>query len=176
MAVPLPKSQTHHPARACAPLPLPHMLSWLDKTSQTPPPVCSFSCACEVAQSLHENNMSGANVQRRFSEILGEGKDFVTTFYVKKPVCEREFSATVLGRICKQWFSQLNRLIKKEEIKWGDKLKLFILFVSLFTLSLLSKIVCSLCRHRTHLNCTKGMLKKWQMDCTGTYPVASNVK
>ena len=33
---------------------------------------------------------------------------------------------------------------KIEEIKWGDKRKLFILFVPLFTLSQLSKIVCSL--------------------------------
>ena len=41
MIVPFPKSQTRHPARAQAPLHLPHMLFW-HKTLQTPPPVCIF--------------------------------------------------------------------------------------------------------------------------------------
>lgn len=31
---------------------------WLDKTLPAPPLARSFSCAYEVAQSLHENNMS----------------------------------------------------------------------------------------------------------------------
>ena len=41
LIVPLPKSQTRHPARAQAPLHLPHMLFW-HKTLQTPPPVRFF--------------------------------------------------------------------------------------------------------------------------------------
>ena len=62
MIVPLPKSQTRHPARAQAPLHLPHMLFW-HKTLQTPPPVRISFCAYEVAQSAHENSMSGANTR-----------------------------------------------------------------------------------------------------------------
>ena len=63
MIVALPKSQTRHPARAEAPLHLPHMLFW-HKTSQPPPPLFAFVfCAHEVAQSPHENSMSGANTR-----------------------------------------------------------------------------------------------------------------
>ena len=58
----VPKSQTRHPARAQAPLQLPHMLFW-HKTIQTPPPVRISFCAYEVAQSPHENSMSGANTR-----------------------------------------------------------------------------------------------------------------
>ena len=54
-----------------------------------------------------------------------------------------EFRARVLRRIFKQRFSQQN-LIKIKEMTRGDKGKLLILFVPLFTLSLLSKILCSL--------------------------------
>ena len=60
--VPLPKSQTRHPARAQAPLHLPHMFFW-HKTLQIPPPVRICFCAYEVAQSPHENSMSGANTR-----------------------------------------------------------------------------------------------------------------
>ena len=95
MIVPLPKSQTSHPARAQAPLHLPHMLFW-HKTLQTPPPVGIFFCAFEVAQSPHESSMSGANarsVLTRFgNNNWEEGKDFVKTFYVKKLVWEMEGS------------------------------------------------------------------------------------
>ena len=63
MIVPLPKSQARHPARARAPLHLPHMLIWHDKTLQTPPPVRNVSSAYEVAQSPHENNMSEATTR-----------------------------------------------------------------------------------------------------------------
>ena len=63
MSVPLPKSQTRHPAPARAHLHLPRVLFWQDKTLQTPPPVRSFSCAYEVAQSSHGNKMSGVNTR-----------------------------------------------------------------------------------------------------------------
>ena len=86
MIVPLPKSQTRHPARAQAPLHLPHMLFWHNKTLHTPPPVRSFFYVYEVAQSPHENNMSGANnknVLARFRDNnWKKGRDFVKTFYV----------------------------------------------------------------------------------------------
>ena len=49
MIVPLPKSQTRHPACAWAPLHLPYMLFWHDKTLQTPTPVRSFPCTYKVA-------------------------------------------------------------------------------------------------------------------------------
>ena len=62
MILPLPKS-TRHPARALAPLHLPHMLFWHYKTLQTPSPVHTFFCAYEVSQSPHENKMSGANTR-----------------------------------------------------------------------------------------------------------------
>ena len=70
MIVPLPKSQTRHPARARVPLHPPHMLCWYDKTLQTPPPVRSLSYAYEVAQCPHENNMSGADTKSVLAEIL----------------------------------------------------------------------------------------------------------
>ena len=44
MIVPLPKSQTRHPARAQAPLHLPHTLFW-HTTLQTPP-LFAFFCVC----------------------------------------------------------------------------------------------------------------------------------
>ena len=94
MNVPLPKSQTCHPARSSSPASLTH--AFLHKTLQTPPPVRISFCAYEVAQSPHENNMSGANtrsVLTRFGDNNREkGEDFVKTFYVKKLVWEMEGS------------------------------------------------------------------------------------
>ena len=89
MIVPLPKSQTRHTARAQAPLHLSHMLFWHNKTLQTPPPVrSSFFCAYEVAQSPHENSISGANTRsvlaRSGDNNWEKGEDFVKTFYVEK--------------------------------------------------------------------------------------------
>ena len=95
MIVPLPKSQTCHPACAQAPLHLPYMLCW-HKTLQTPPPVRIFFCSYEVAQSPLENSMSGANtrsVLARFGDNNWEkGEDFVKPFYVKKLEWEMEGS------------------------------------------------------------------------------------
>ena len=95
MIVPLSKSQTRHPARAQVPLHLPHMLSW-HKTQQTPPPVRILFWAYEVAQSPHENSMSGANtrsVLARFGDNHWEkGEEFVKTLYVKNLVWEMEGS------------------------------------------------------------------------------------
>ena len=70
MIVPLPKSQTRHPARARAPLHLPHMLFWHDKTLQTPSPVRSFSYENEVAQSQLGNKMSGVNTKSVLARFL----------------------------------------------------------------------------------------------------------
>ena len=56
MILPLPKSQTRHPARAQAPLYLPHVL-------YKPLPLFAFFWAYEVAQSPHEKTMSGANTR-----------------------------------------------------------------------------------------------------------------
>ena len=104
MIVPLPKSQARHPARARTPLHLPHMLFWHDKTLQTSPPVRNFSSAYEVAQSPHENNMSETttrSVLARFCDNNWEkGKDFVKTFYVKKPVWEMEGNASARWMTC----------------------------------------------------------------------------
>ena len=70
--VPLPKSQTCHPARSQASLHLPHILYWHDKKFTSSSPCSQFLLRLEVAQSPHENDMPGANTyQRRFSEILG---------------------------------------------------------------------------------------------------------
>ena len=68
---------------------------FLHKTLQTTPPV-RFFCAYEVAQSLHENSMWGANtrsVLARFGDNSWEtGDDFVKFFYLKKLVWEMEGS------------------------------------------------------------------------------------
>ena len=62
-------------------------------------PFRSFSCVYEVALSPHENNMSEANtrsVLARFCDNNWEKeKYFVKTFFVKKPVWEREESASI---------------------------------------------------------------------------------
>ena len=60
MIVPLPKSQTRHPARAQAPLHLSHM-HFLTQNFTNPSPCSHFFCAYEVSQSPNENSMSGAN-------------------------------------------------------------------------------------------------------------------
>ena len=109
MIVLLSKSQTRHPARAQAPLHLPHMPFWHNKTLQTPPPVRSFFCAYEVAQSLHENTMLWANTRRvlaRFGDNNWEKReDFVKPFYVKKLVwgMEESLSARARWMTCKTY-------------------------------------------------------------------------
>ena len=61
---------------------------WHDKILQTPTHVLSFSCANEVAQNPHENDVSGANTRgalARFCDNNREkGKDFVKICHVKK--------------------------------------------------------------------------------------------
>ena len=93
MIVPLPKSQTRHPARTQAPIS--HTCFFWHKTLQTPP-LFAFFCAYEVAQSTHENSMWGSNtrsVSARFGDNNWEkGEDFVKTFYVKKLEWEMEGS------------------------------------------------------------------------------------
>ena len=96
MIVPLPNSQTRHPARTQAPLHLQHMT----QQSFTNPFSCShLFCSYGVAQSPHENSMSGANtrsVLERFGDNNWEkGEDFVKTFYVKNLVWEMEGSMSV---------------------------------------------------------------------------------
>ena len=82
MIVPLPKSQTRH--------------AFLTQNFTNPSACSLFFCAYEVAQSPHENSMSGANtrsVLARFGDNNWEnGEDFVKTFYVKKLVWEMEGS------------------------------------------------------------------------------------
>ena len=96
MIVPLPKSQTRNPARAQAPLHLPHMLFNTKLYKPLPGPFPHFFCAYEVAQSLYENSILGANtksVLARFGDNNWEkGEDFVNTLYVKKLLWEMEGS------------------------------------------------------------------------------------
>ena len=93
MIVPLPKSQTRHPARAQLPSPT-H--AFLTQNFTNPSPCSLFFGAYEVEQSPHENSMWGANtrsVLTRFGDNNWEkGEDFVKTFYVKKLVWEMEGS------------------------------------------------------------------------------------
>ena len=103
MIVPLPKSQTRHPARAQAPIHLPHM--FFDKTKLYKPlPLFAVFCVYEVAQSPHENNMSGANTKSVLARFRDnnwkKGRDFVKTFYVKKLMWEREGSLSVRWMTC----------------------------------------------------------------------------
>ena len=81
--------------------------------------VCIF-CAYEVAQSPHENSMSGANtwsVLARFGDNNWEkGEDFVKTFYVKKLVWEMEGSL----RAHTHWMTlkQYDH-VAKSELRWN---------------------------------------------------------
>ena len=90
MMIPLPKSQTRHPARAQAPLHLSHKCFFDTTKLYKPSPSSQLFCAYGVAQSLHENDMSGANTRNvlaRFGDNNWEkGEDFVKTFFVKKLV------------------------------------------------------------------------------------------
>ena len=65
-------------------------------------PLFAAFFAYEVAQSLHENNMSGANTRSVLARFGGnnweKGKDFVKTFYVKKLVWEMEGSLSERAR------------------------------------------------------------------------------
>ena len=88
MIVPLPKSQTRHPARAQAPLHLPHHVFLTQQNFTNPFPCSQFFCVYEVAQSPHENNMSGANTKSVLARFRDNNwkkeRDFAKTFYVKK--------------------------------------------------------------------------------------------
>ena len=91
--VPLPKSQARHPARAQAPI---SHTCFFDTKLYKPLPLFASFCAYEVAQSLHENSMWGANTRSllaRFGDNNWEkGEVFVKTCYVKKLVWEMERS------------------------------------------------------------------------------------
>ena len=69
---------------------------FFDTKLDKPLPVLVFICAYEVAQSPHENSMSGGNtrsVLARFGDNNWEKReDFVKPFYVKKLVWEMEGS------------------------------------------------------------------------------------
>ena len=94
MIVPLPESQTHHPACAQAPRspPSPTHAFLTQQNFTNPSPCLHFFCAYEVAQSPHENSMVGADTRSvlvRFGDNYWEkGEDFVITFYVKN-LCGR---------------------------------------------------------------------------------------
>ena len=97
MIILLPKSQTRHPARATH--------AFLKQRNFTNPSSYShFFFAYEVAQSLHENNMSGANtrsVLARFGDNKQEkGEDFVKPFNVKKLVRGMEGSLSARWMTC----------------------------------------------------------------------------
>ena len=96
LIVPLPKSQTRHPARTQA---LISHTCFFDTKLYKPLPLFAFFCAYEVEQSPHENSMWGANtrsVLARFGNKNWEkGEDFVKTFYVKKLAWEMEGSLSV---------------------------------------------------------------------------------
>ena len=81
MIVPLPKSQTRHPARVQAPI---SHTCFFDTKLYKPLPLFAFFCTYEVAQSPHENSMSGAktrSVLTRFGDNNWEKEeDFVKTF------------------------------------------------------------------------------------------------
>ena len=71
--------------------------AFLTQQNFTNPSPCSqFFCVYEVAQSLHKNNMSGANTKSILARFRDnnwkKGRDFVKTFYVKKLMWEREGS------------------------------------------------------------------------------------
>ena len=79
--------------------------AFLTQQNFTNPSPCSqFFCVYEVAQSPHENNMSGANtksVLARFRDNNWEnGRDFVKTFYVKNLMWEREGSLSARWMTC----------------------------------------------------------------------------
>ena len=92
MIVPLPKSQTRHPARPQAPS-ISHKC-FIDTKLYKPLPLFAFFFA--LTQSLHENSMSGANTRsvlaRSGDNNWEKGEDFVKTFYVKNLVREMEGS------------------------------------------------------------------------------------
>ena len=84
MIIPLPRYHTHHLARACAPLPLPHMLFWHDKSLQTPTPVRSFSPASEVTRSPHGNKMSQNYYLKRFVRFRHTNKELMKNSHKKE--------------------------------------------------------------------------------------------
>ena len=94
---------TSSSARSCS-LPSPTQAFLTLQNFTYTSPVRSLSCPYEVARSPHENNMLGANtisVLARFCENNWEkGKDFVKTFYVKKPMWEREGSTSARWMTC----------------------------------------------------------------------------
>ena len=88
MIVPLPKSQTPHPARAKAPPHLPHMLFWHIKILQTPSPVPSFSFFRLRGRPIFTRKHVWSYYQKRFSEISRyqpkEGRGFCKNFLRQK--------------------------------------------------------------------------------------------
>ena len=76
---------------------------WNNETLHTPLPIRTFFFAYEVAQSLHENNMSGANTRRVFARFgdnkQEKGEDFVKPFNVKKLEREMEGSLSALDDV-----------------------------------------------------------------------------
>ena len=83
MIIPLPRYHTHHLARACAPLPLLHMLFWHDISLQTPTPVRSFSLASEVTRSPHGNKMSQNYYLKHFVRIRHTNKELMKDSHKK---------------------------------------------------------------------------------------------
>ena len=114
MIVPLPKSQTRHPARAKAPI---CHTCFFDTKLYKPLPLFIFFCAYKVAQSLHENSRWGANTRSilaRFGDNNWEkGEDFVKTFYVKKLVWEMEGSLSARTGWRVKWYD----LVAKSKLR-----------------------------------------------------------
>ena len=79
---------------------------------QTPPPVRSFPWAYVVAQSPHENNMSGANtrsVLARFCDNSWKrGKDLIKAFYRRRKTCvgEGEERERALDDVYRVWVTE----------------------------------------------------------------------
>ena len=79
--------------------------AFLTQNFTNPYPCSLFFCTYEVAQSLHESSMGGANIRSvlvRFGDNNWEkGEDFVKTFYVKKLVwgMEGSWSARALDDV-----------------------------------------------------------------------------
>ena len=94
--IPLPKSQTCHPARTQAPLHLPHILFWHNEMLQTPPPV-QFFFALKRSPNLHTKTACRELIKEaRFGDNNWEkGEDFVKGFNIKKLVWEMEGSLSM---------------------------------------------------------------------------------
>ena len=92
MIVPLPKSQTRHPARAQAPI---SHTCFFDTKLYKPLPLFAFLFVLTRSPNLRTKTTCRANtrsVLARFGDNNWEKEDFVKTFYVKKLVWEMEGS------------------------------------------------------------------------------------